>query len=51
MLASFVYATVTEWAKSIYPSCGWKNPALGAYASTYPIGTPKRHLFQSILLR
>jgi hypothetical protein len=45
MLASFVDANVTEWAQSINPSRGWTNPALGAHASTYTIGIPKRHLF------
>jgi hypothetical protein len=45
MLASFVDATITVWAQSINLSCGWKNPALGAHTSTYPIGIPKRHLF------
>jgi hypothetical protein len=50
MLASFMDAIVTEWAQSIYPSRGWINPALGAHASTYSIGIPKRQLLQSILL-
>jgi hypothetical protein len=45
MLASFVDATVTEWAQSINPSHGWTNLALGAHTSTYPIGIPKRHIF------
>jgi hypothetical protein len=45
MLASFVDATVIEWAQSINLSREWTNPALGAHASTYPIGIPKRHLF------
>jgi hypothetical protein len=44
-LASFIDATITEWAQSINPSRGWTNPALGAHASTYLIGIPKRHLF------
>jgi hypothetical protein len=45
MLASFIDASITEWAQSINLSCGWKNPALGAHTSTYPLGIPKRHLF------
>jgi hypothetical protein len=45
MLASFIDATITEWAQSIYPSCGWTNPVLGAHASTYPIVISKRNLF------
>jgi hypothetical protein len=44
-LASFVDAIVTEWAQSIYLSREWTNPALGAHASTYSFGIPKRHLF------
>jgi hypothetical protein len=50
-LVRFVDATVTKWAQSIYPSHGWTNPALGTHASINSIGIPKRHLFQSILLR
>jgi hypothetical protein len=46
-LASFIDAIVIEWAQSIYLSPGWTNPALGAHASTYSFGIPKRHLFQS----
>jgi hypothetical protein len=36
---------ITEWTHSIFPSRGRANPALDAYASTYSIGIPKRHLF------
>lgn len=35
---------ITEWAQSIFPSRGRTNPGLDTYASTYPIGIPKRHL-------
>ena len=38
---------VTEWAQSFYLSRGIKNPDLDAYASTYPIGIPKLHLFET----
>jgi hypothetical protein len=38
MLASFIDATVTEWAQHINLSCGWKNPDHGAHASTHTIG-------------
>jgi hypothetical protein len=48
-LASFIDATVTEWAQSINPSHGWKNPALGAHASTYLISVPK-NIFSVIRL-
>jgi hypothetical protein len=41
MLGSFIDATIIEWAQSINPSCGWTNPALGAYASTHTIGIPE----------
>jgi hypothetical protein len=39
-LASFIDATITEWAQSIYPSPGWTNPSLGAHTSTYSIECP-----------
>jgi hypothetical protein len=41
MLASFIDATITEWAESINPSCGWTNHALGVHASTNTIGISK----------
>ena len=44
MLASLMDVIVTEWAQSIYPSLGYTNPDLDAYASTYPVGIPERHL-------
>ena len=45
MLASFINVIITEWAQGIYPSLGYTNPGLDAYASTYSIGIPERHLF------
>jgi hypothetical protein len=32
---------LTEWAQSIFLSCGRTNPALDAYASTYSIENPR----------
>ena len=37
--------TVTEWDQGIYPSLGYTNPDLDAYASTYPVGIFERHIF------
>ena len=45
MLASFIDVIITEWAQSIYLSLGYTNPDLDAYASTYSIGIPERHLY------
>jgi hypothetical protein len=42
MLRGFGW-NLTEWAQSIFPSCGRTNPALNTYASTYPIGIPDKH--------
>jgi hypothetical protein len=39
MLRSFG-CNLTKWTLSIFPSCGWTNPALGTYVSTYSIGIP-----------
>ena len=44
MFANFTDVIITEWAQGIYPSLEYTNPGLDAYASTYPIGIPKRHL-------
>ena len=44
MLASLMDVIVTEWAQSIYPTLGYTNPNVSAYASTYPIGIAERHL-------
>jgi hypothetical protein len=41
---------LTGWAQSIFPSLGRTNPALDAYASTYSIGKPKRHIFSHRIL-
>jgi hypothetical protein len=41
---------LTEWAQSIFPSRGWINVALDAYASTYSIGN-RRDTFLVTLLR
>jgi hypothetical protein len=41
MIASFIDATVTEWARSINLSRGWTNPALGAHASIHTIEIPE----------
>jgi hypothetical protein len=35
----------TEWVQSTYPSCGWINPDLDSYTSTYSFRTPKRHIY------
>jgi hypothetical protein len=32
---------LTQWAQSIFPSCGKTNPALDAYATTYSNGIPE----------
>ena len=44
MIAIFIDLIITEWAQGIYPSLEYTNPGLDAYASTYPIGIPERHL-------
>jgi hypothetical protein len=41
---------LTEWAKSIFPSCERTNPALNTFASIYPIGIIDRHLFSYLVI-